>query len=66
MKHYRMMLLIVRTDIFSVKTLRAWKLIVKLNCSALPLTAKSVNKRELKFRSVECAFARLNFIFHSC
>src|SRR5574344_1701218 len=61
-----MMFLVVCADVFCVQSFCARKLIVYLNCSALPLAAECVDECELKFRSVECAFAGLDFVLKSC
>src|SRR5574344_335890 len=61
-----MMFLVVCADVFCVQSFCARKLIVYLNCSALPLAAECVDECELKLWSVECAFAGLDFVLKSC
>ena len=64
-EHYRMMLLVVGTDVLCVQSFCRRKLVVKLDCTALPLTAEGINQSEFKFWTVEGTFARLDFVIHS-
>lgn len=55
MNHDRAMLCAVCTHIFEFKSFG--KLEIKLNCAALPCSAKAIFKMEIKLRAVKCAVA---------
>ena len=54
------MLLVVRTYVLCVKAFCRRKLIVKLNRTALPFTAKGINQGKLKLWTLEGTLALLN------
>ena len=63
MQHDGLMLLVILSDILGIQPVFRGQLIVRLYGTALPFSAKRIDKRKLQLRPVKCSFSGGNLVF---